>query len=301
VTLSAICLPPAAADDNSDCEDRNVDAARRVTACSALIASDMLDNTSKSQALNNRGQAYYRNKDLDHALTDFADAIKMNPANADAFNNRGNLYWSKLEDDRAFQDLNETIRIDRRPEYFLNRGEKYSALGDLDRAISDFDQAVSLDPQLITAYLRRANAYSRKKDFPRAMREYDQLLQLEPANYGISTRRRQVSDANADHVKDMDGYIRVLMARAQLMKQFPRQALREHAEGVVHVSFTINRRGSVTGSRIVTSSGFPILDQEALALVQRAQPFPPLPGGGPTKVFSLPVRFRALDPPGASR
>jgi periplasmic protein TonB len=46
-------------------------------------------------------------------------------------------------------------------------------------------------------------------------------------------------------------------------------------------------------SRIVTSSGFPALDEETLALVQRAQPFPAPPPevlGGEIK-FMVPVRF----------
>jgi len=59
------------------------------------------------------------------------------------------------------------------------------------------------------------------------------------------------------------------------------------------VSFTINRRGSVAESRLLASSGSPIL--EALATIQRAQPFPPLPDRRPKHVFSAPFRFNLRD------
>jgi protein TonB len=45
-------------------------------------------------------------------------------------------------------------------------------------------------------------------------------------------------------------------------------------------------------SRIVTSSGFAALDEETLALVQRAEPFPPPPGvPGDEIKFMVPVHF----------
>jgi len=47
-------------------------------------------------------------------------------------------------------------------------------------------------------------------------------------------------------------------------------------------------------SRIVKSSGFSALDQETMATVRRAQPFPPPPASlqGATFDFTLPIGFR---------
>lgn len=47
--------------------------------------------------------------------------------------------------------------------------------------------------------------------------------------------------------------------------------------GTAAVSFTVARSGHASGIRLARSSGYPSIDQEVVALVQRAQPLPPFP------------------------
>jgi protein TonB len=60
------------------------------------------------------------------------------------------------------------------------------------------------------------------------------------------------------------------------------------------VSFTIDRTGRVTASRVVGSSGSPALDDEALAVLQRASPLPAPPAQVPGESFNwtMPIQFR---------
>jgi protein TonB len=62
---------------------------------------------------------------------------------------------------------------------------------------------------------------------------------------------------------------------------------------VAQLAFSIDREGHVLSSRIVTSSGSVALEEETLALVQRAQPFPaPPPEGSDSEIkFTVPVRY----------
>jgi TonB family protein len=54
-----------------------------------------------------------------------------------------------------------------------------------------------------------------------------------------------------------------------------------------------DRKGNLLSSRIATSSGSPILDAEAVALVKRAAPFPPPPAeiADADLSFVVPIRF----------
>jgi protein TonB len=70
-------------------------------------------------------------------------------------------------------------------------------------------------------------------------------------------------------------YRAMLVAHLQRFKQYPSNA--NGARGRPSVSITITRNGRLTSSRLVQSSGNGVLDQAALALVQRAQPMPPFP------------------------
>jgi protein TonB len=74
-------------------------------------------------------------------------------------------------------------------------------------------------------------------------------------------------------------------------KRFPSEARAKR--GVTKVAFNMDRQGKVTSARIVASSGTSAFDQEALELVQRAQPYPPPPSvlPGPEVTLTVPIRF----------
>jgi protein TonB len=66
------------------------------------------------------------------------------------------------------------------------------------------------------------------------------------------------------------------------------------------ILFTLNKAGSLTYIRLVQSSGYPILDEEALRAIKLAAPFDPfLPQMGDESLnisatfhYDLPRRFR---------
>lgn len=63
-------------------------------------------------------------------------------------------------------------------------------------------------------------------------------------------------------------------------RKYPTMAVRLKQEGSVRVSFRLKENGSVEDVRIVNSSGFEILDQDAIALIEKTAlyfPKPPKP------------------------
>jgi protein TonB len=76
-------------------------------------------------------------------------------------------------------------------------------------------------------------------------------------------------------------------------KGYPANALRRRESGVTRLVFAVDRDGRVIDRRIVESSGYAALDQEAIATLDRAQPFPPPPKGlaGERFEFRVPVKF----------
>ncbi|PVM82224.1 energy transducer TonB [Caulobacter endophyticus] len=85
----------------------------------------------------------------------------------------------------------------------------------------------------------------------------------------------------------------LILGRLQVYKRYPRRAQSAGQEGVVHIAFTVDRGGKVLSARIAKGSGYPLLDDEALATVRRASPMPPPPGdvpGDPVEVLA-PVEF----------
>jgi protein TonB len=85
----------------------------------------------------------------------------------------------------------------------------------------------------------------------------------------------------------------LVVSQLQRAKRYPSGAESRREQGVVTLSFSLSRNGAVLSRAIVRSSGHSELDQEVLAMVMRAQPFPPFPASmTQARVnLSVPVRF----------
>jgi TonB family protein len=166
-----------------------------------------------------------------------------------------------------------------------------------DKAIADSTQAIALKPELAAAFKCRAFAYSQKKQFDLAIADYDQVLRISPIDRSSMMARRATYDAKGEKLKDAVDYGRMLVARLQVQKSYPRQAAREKSEGTARIFFVISREGELMSSGVGVSSGSAMLDRAALDAVQRAQPFPPLPDGSRESdefVISLAFRISSL-------
>ena len=84
-----------------------------------------------------------------------------------------------------------------------------------------------------------------------------------------------------------------VVALIERNKRYPEAAQSRRQEGIAYVLFTLDREGRVIDSRVQRSSGVAALDEEALALLRRAQPFPKPPKEfqGDSVPVSLPLRF----------
>jgi periplasmic protein TonB len=84
-----------------------------------------------------------------------------------------------------------------------------------------------------------------------------------------------------------------LMRQLQRFKRYPAAAQSRREEGVVLLSFSLDRSGHVLSHSIARSSGHPDLDNEVMAMVMRAEPLPPFPESMlQTRIdLTVPIRF----------
>jgi protein TonB len=85
-----------------------------------------------------------------------------------------------------------------------------------------------------------------------------------------------------------------LVSHLNRYKRYPDEARARGVRGDVSVRFTLDRTGHVTAAQVVHSSGSVSLDEEALAVLQRASPLPAPPDqvAGATFDLVLPIQFR---------
>ena len=97
----------------------------------------------------NRGLGYTNTGDIDRAIADFSEAIRLDPKFADAFSDR---CWARAISGRdlpdALADCNESLRLRPGDGGVLNsRGLVQLRLGAFDKAIADYGAAVEKNPK----------------------------------------------------------------------------------------------------------------------------------------------------------
>jgi periplasmic protein TonB len=103
-------------------------------------------------------------------------------------------------------------------------------------------------------------------------------------------REDTVSMQNPD--SRYESYLLPISRKIERLWTYPAQAIAEKQEGTAVIRFTIDAGGALKGNRITSSSGNPILDEGALAVIRAASPFAPLPAAFHLSRLHVTAEFR---------
>jgi tetratricopeptide (TPR) repeat protein len=154
------------------------------------VADTVQSTAGRVRRILNRGWVHLTAGELDKAVADYTEAIRLDPKNARAYDGRGDAYFGKTDWNAAIADYTEAIRLD--PKSILpyhNRGRAYLSKGDYDAAVADCTEAIRLDPKCVWAYNNRGVAYFGKCDWDTAIADYTEAIRLDP-KYGLSYSNR---------------------------------------------------------------------------------------------------------------
>jgi len=170
---------------------------------STFLARNELDNAlaqfeeairldhNYAPAFRGRGSVYYRQGKFELAISDYTEAIRLNPDNALAYHNRGVVYAKKQEFDKSIADFTEGIRLS--PivaKAYFDRGVIFGNRGDRDKAVADYTKAIELNPEFADAYNNRGNVYIKEGDLSRALADHKAAVQYTPKNTITFENRR---------------------------------------------------------------------------------------------------------------
>ena len=167
----------------------------------------------------NRAQIWRLKGELDIALGDMNDAIRLNPNESVWFNHRGILWKNKKDYDKVIADYSEAIRLNpKNGAAYHNRGSAWSAKKDYDKAISDYDEALKhTDPNekvgvlsgsditggdstaMVNSRAVTLSSHGRvwrdMGDYDKAIADYEEAIRLDPKYESPRNGRRAVWSA----------------------------------------------------------------------------------------------------------
>jgi tetratricopeptide (TPR) repeat protein len=130
-----------------------------------------------------RGIVYRRTGSLDKAIGDYGTTIHFNPNFARAYYDRAIAYALRGDYNQAIRDNTEAIRrgnpIDQ-PDFYYNRALAYQAIGSVDKAMADYNEAIRRAPKELNNYCGRASAFEDIGQLDKASADYDQVTRLSP-------------------------------------------------------------------------------------------------------------------------
>lgn len=135
-----------------------------------------------AETLVNQGVAQTAKREFDAAISSFDRAIEINPTLDRAFVHRGTAFRHKGDFDRAFADYDRALELSADDPFALCvRGIAYNEKGEYRRAIGDFSAALAAAPRLVEAFNNRGVAYALLGERDNALRDFDEALRLQSA------------------------------------------------------------------------------------------------------------------------
>lgn len=126
----------------------------------------------------------------DKSIYNFTKAIKINPSYFEAFEGRGIAYGNLNQIEKAIADFNAAIQFQpNNALYYYNRGNIYLGKKQWKEANNDFTKAIELNPNYIDAYSNRSIVYVNLKELDNAIADCSKTIELNP-DYNMAYKNR---------------------------------------------------------------------------------------------------------------
>ena len=133
-----------------------------------------------------RGKIRFERNQLDRALSDLNQSIKLNPNLPATFVNRANVLRAQRKYREALANLDQAIKMHQKyGDAYENRGMVLAEMGQFADAIKNYDKAISLRNDNPWSYINRGAAKNNIGDYMGAKTDYLQSLRM----------NRNISDA----------------------------------------------------------------------------------------------------------
>ena len=175
------------------------DPAARAVACTLLITSGKLKGRALGAAYVFRGKAQAQRNEIKAAITDFSEALKVNPQATDALYNRGAAYALSGQTNYALADFAHLLDLaPNDPDTLYYRAQIYMNQGKNEDALNDLSGVLRQHPEDIDSRMQRAGLsimLGRNED---AITDLNQMLKKNPTSPAALYNRGRAEQLKGD-------------------------------------------------------------------------------------------------------
>lgn len=180
------------------------------------------------RAYNERALAYAQSGEVDRAMTDYTEAIRISPQDANIYSNRAAIYLLINDLPRAQADLEAALRLDpKNPKALYNQGALYMKQGDNDKARAMFSQIIANNIGGITkdVYGARAVIMLKQGKVMEALADLDQALKLDSRYADGYKNRGTANGLLGRNQQALDDFSQALKLNPQSIDAYVNRAL----------------------------------------------------------------------------
>ena len=162
-------------------------------------------------AWGNRANYYRDLGQVQKALNDYSEVIRLAPDKPNAYNSRGKLYFNssnRRDWPQAMEDYKKALSLEPdNAEYMTNLGAIYAKMDDRSNALSYFTQAIQTNPEHAVAYLNRSIIYQMLNRPTDALSDIQKYLTFNPYNSDLwyeSGRLKRILRRPSESVADFN-------------------------------------------------------------------------------------------------
>jgi tetratricopeptide (TPR) repeat protein len=223
----------ALADDRSLClRSFNQDVTDDALPACTRILEGRSRGLKRDVALLQRSAAWFYKGEIDIALGDINEAIRINPRDPAYFLARARFLARKGDTQGVLADFASAIKL--RPNdavIYSNRGVFFSDSGDQDAAIADFNHSLRIDPGSAHSYKGRSTAFKLKGDLDQALTDASEALRILPGNALFWAQRGDISRFRGDLSRARSDFDRAIELAPDFAIAFVGRGLVEEREG----------------------------------------------------------------------
>jgi tetratricopeptide (TPR) repeat protein len=169
-----------------------------------------------------RADAYAMKDDADRAISDWNEAISIEPGKAALYRRRASSYMAKKQYDAAIADYGKAMELEPgKTDDYVERAQAYRWKEDKDRAIADFSKAIELNPKSSMAYGSRGHTYLAKGEIDLAIADFGKNIEIEPDNYMNYETRAKAHLKKNDRERAVADYRKALEILSRKIKESP--------------------------------------------------------------------------------
>ncbi|KAB2910373.1 MAG: tetratricopeptide repeat protein [Hyphomicrobiaceae bacterium] len=236
--VALACLAPmggvwAASPETWKACENTYPADKSIPACTRIIQDKRESVADRVKALRQRAYGHALKQSHEQALADLAEALRLDPMAVTIYETRAYMRSTKRDLDGAIADMDESIRIkemgyklQRRAEYYREKGQEERARQDLERAASVYSEETAKAPAEAFSYLGRSQVRAELGNAREALDDMNTFMRLhKEANAYYNQQRGDLYMKLGEWAKAIEDYSEALRQQPDSSEFAYRRAL----------------------------------------------------------------------------